>query len=163
MQAPYNPRRPRKAQSPAFHESLSQTIPVAPSVQVAGRLPITFVLAILWIAAAVAAGVGIGLLFLHAQVQAPADAPFPEATQSVKVQAATLSLSTIVLAQPAQATPLLIKPATGVKQASAGSPFKVASTSYLQPAQSSASMQPGYSPDGNLQGTTGTTGVGQPQ
>lgn len=144
-----------------FHESLSPTLPLAPSPAITSRLPVGYILAALWVIAAVVLGIAAGLMIVRANQSAAPSAPFPVAQTSLKVtSAAAASTATIKPAAPVSQPALKVAPASSVNQASAGTPLKVASDTFMQPAAGAAALQPGYAPyTSSIQGEVGTAAV----
>src|SRR5579875_1446881 len=120
-----DPQRRKKGAQPRreynLQESLAPTLPLAPSVDITSRLPVGYILAALWVVAAVAAGIGIGLLVARGDRAQLASAPYPVATVSLKVMPASAGPA-ITIASPAVQANLTVNPASSVNQAQAGTP-----------------------------------------
>jgi hypothetical protein len=148
-----------------FHESLA---PVLPSPAPASALPaihlpsgtLRYVIAALWVLAAIAAGAGIGALMISTRAGSAvtAELPLPVATAQVKVAPAPAA-ATVRLARTSEPQSLAVKTNVAVTQAQAGNPFAVASVAFYQPFASADSLQPGFTRYGLAQGAQGTDPV----
>jgi hypothetical protein len=148
----------KKADQIVFRETLSPTIPLAPTADILTPYQVRSLVVIVWALAAIALGVGVGLLLT----------PKPNNTATITppdVQTADIPLAsaqtptTITVKAPVSATLAGTASALGVTQAQAGTPIQTVSSNYLQPSAVPAAYAPGFGSYQNLQGTIGTTPV----
>ena len=176
------PTKPKSARRPAeFRESLAPAMPFAPnlvdqpgqsdqsgeSFATGAATPartdwLRYGLYLVWALAAVTAGIGAGLLLIGNRAAITVEPPVPIATATLTVTSATAAAGQpqLVAGQPLQHQSLGRAAATDIRQAQAGSPFAVASTTNVQPAAGTQSaLQPGFDPAGLPQGNLGTASV----
>jgi hypothetical protein len=170
MKSPRPATRTSRNQPADFHQSLAasfpmEALPAEPAALTAPRLTglqARLGLAIIWILATIAAGVGIGLAILDSQSPATTEAPVPLAEAPVTVTSASANASAslpITQASPLKFPDLIVVPAAGIGQASAGITQTAAGIGVFHQTGGPDSLQPGYAHFGRSQGNIGTLPV----
>lgn len=148
-------------QPSSFEETIAASVSMPVAATDRPRLTLRQIrlgLSVVWVAAALIAGVGIGRMINDSRNAAVStEPPAPVATANVTATA-TVSGS-IASAQVVSAPDVKVVPAADITQAQAGNVFATLSIANFQPANTSNSLQPGFSNLVTTQGNIGTNPV----